>query len=119
MIKKIGIISFHTFSQPGGVKKHILGLFEEFQKRGIKTKILIPRRNKSEKYSNKDIILMGTSFPMNFNGSQADFNINFNPIALEKTLKKEKFDILHFHNFGFPSILQILLSPSTSSTLIF
>jgi len=117
MIKKIGIISFHTFSQPGGVKKHILGLFEEFQKRGIKTKILIPRRNKSEKYSNKDIILMGTSFPMNFNGSQADFNINFNPIALEKTLKKEKFDILHFHNFGFPSILQILLSPSTSSTL--
>jgi len=116
-MKKIGIVSFHTFSQPGGVKKHILGLFKEFKKRGIKVKIIIPRRKKLEKYENKNIILMGTSFPINFNGSQADFNINFNPVALEKILRKEKFDILHFHNFGFPSILQILLSPSASNTL--
>ena len=117
MIKKIGIISFHTFSQPGGVKKHILGLFKEFKKRGIETKIIVPRRKKSEKYKSKNIILMGTSFPINFNGSQSDFNINFNPVSLEKILKKEKFDVLHFHNFGFPSILQILLSPSASNTL--
>ena len=116
-MKKIGIVSFHTFSQPGGVNKHILGLFKEFKKRGIEVKIIVPRRKKSEKYENKDIILMGTSFPIDFNGSQADFNINFNPIALEKTLKKERFDILHFHNFGFPSILQILFSPSASNTL--
>ena len=117
MIKKIGIISFHTFSQPGGVKKHILGLFKEFKKRGIETKIIVPRRKKSEKYKSKNIILMGTSFPINFNGSQSDFNINFNPVSLEKTLRKEKFDVLHFHNFGFPSILQILFSPSASNTL--
>jgi len=117
MIKKIGIISFHTFSQPGGVKKHILGLFKEFKKRGIEVKIIVPRRKKSEKYKSKNIILMGTSFPISFNGSQSDFNINFNPISLEKILRKEKFDVLHFHNFGFPSILQILLSPSSSNTL--
>ena len=116
-MKKIGIVSFHTFSQPGGVNKHIFGLFKEFKKRGIEVKIIVPRRKASEKYENKDMILMGTSFPISFNGSQADFNINFNPVALEKTLKKERFDILHFHNFGFPSILQILLSPSASDTL--
>ena len=115
-MKKIGIVSFHSFSQPGGVKNHVLELSKEFQKRNIQTKIIVPRRNKSEEYG-KDVILLGTSFPIAFNGSQADFNINFNPVALEKVLKKEKFDILHFHNFGFPSILQILLSPSTNNVL--
>ncbi len=115
-MKKIGIVSFHTFFQPGGVKRHILGLKKEFQKKGIETKIIVPKRNKNESYEN-DIILLGTSFPIDFNGSQADFNINFNLVALEKILKKENFDILHFHNFGFPSILQILLSPSNKSVL--
>jgi phosphatidylinositol alpha-mannosyltransferase len=32
-------------------------------------------------------------------------------------LRKEKFDILHFHNFGFPSTVQILASPSAAKSL--
>lgn len=113
---KIGLVSFHTFSQPGGVQRHIFGLFKEFRKRGIETKIIVPRRNRRENYGS-DVILMGTSFPLNFSGSQADFNINFNPFDIDKILKKEKFDILHFHNFGFPSVFQLLISPYASNTL--
>ncbi len=104
---KIGLISFHSFIQPGGVKRHVLGLYKEFKKRGIYTKIIVPRRENSENYG-KDVILLGTSFPLSFSGSQADFGINFNPLAIDKILKKEKFDVLHFHNFGFPSSAQIL-----------
>jgi phosphatidylinositol alpha-mannosyltransferase len=104
---KVGLISFHTFSQPGGVKKHIFGLQKEFKKRGIETKIIAPRRKRSEDYG-KDVILLGTSFPLKFSGSQADLCINFNPLAIGRVLKKENFDVLHFHNFGFPSALQIL-----------
>ena len=113
---KIALISFHSFYQPGGVKRHILGLAKEFKKRGIETKIIAPRRKRGENYG-KDVILLGTSFPFPFSGGISDLGINFNPLSIEKTLRKEKFDVLHFHNFGFPSTLQILASPSTSKTL--
>jgi phosphatidylinositol alpha-mannosyltransferase len=112
----VGLISFHNFLRPGGVKRHILGLFKEFKKRGIEAKIIAPRRDKKENYG-KNVILLGTSFPINFGGSASDFGINFNPLAIEETLKKEKFNILHFHNFGFLSTFQILLSPSVENAL--
>src|SRR3989344_5168993 len=102
---KVGLVSFHSFSQPGGVKRHIFGLYKEFKRRGIETKIIVPRRKKNENYG-RDVILLGTSFPVNFSGSQADFCVNFNPLAIEEVLQKEKFDVLHFHNCGFPSSLQ-------------
>jgi len=104
---KVGLIFFHSFLQPGGVKKHVLSLAKEFKKRGISVKIIAPRRKESENYG-KNVILLGRSFPVNFGGSQGHFCVNFNPLVIGKVLKKEKFDILHFHNFGFFSILQIL-----------
>ena len=113
---KIALISFHTFSQPGGVKRHVLGLFKEFKRKGIKAKIIVPRRNWRENYG-QNVILLGTSFPINFVGSRSDLDVNFNPLAIEETLKKEKFNILHFHNFSVPSALQILTSPSVSNSL--
>jgi len=104
---KVGLISFHSFLQPGGVKRHILGLHQEFKKRGIESKIIVPRRSSSENYG-KEIILLGTSFSWKITGTQSDFCINFNPFAIKKVLEREKFDVLHFHNCGLPSTLQIL-----------
>ena len=115
---KVGLISFHTFSQPGGVKRHILGLAQEFKKRGIEVKIIVPRRKKTENYG-KDVILLGTSLPVNFAGTQGDLYINFNLLEAGEVLEKEKFDILHFHNFGFPSALQILESSDALNILTF
>lgn len=113
---KVGFISFHSFCNPGGVKNHILGLSAEFSKRGIENKIIAPRRKPEEDYGEK-VILLGTSFPFPFCGSEADLCINFNPIAVRETLEKERFDVLHFHNFSVPSAWQILLSQSTNNSL--
>lgn len=113
---KVALISFHTFYQPGGVKRHVLGLAEEFRKRGIEVKIIAPRRKRKEYYG-KNVILLGTSFPFPFSGTTSDLTVNFNPLSIENTLKREKFDVLHFHNFGIPSVLQILSSPPVSETL--
>lgn len=96
---KVGFVSHHSFLKPGGVKAHILSLKEEFEKRGIETKIIIPRRKKSEKYGS-DIIFLGRSTPILFKGTEADFSFALNLEKISKVLKKEKFDILHFHNFG-------------------
>jgi len=115
---RVGLISFHSFFQPGGVKRHVLGLKEEFKKRGIYSKIIAPRRNRLEDYG-KDVILLGTSFPLSFSGGQSDFDINFNPLAIGRVLQKEKFDVLHFHNFGFPSTWQILEKSESLNILTF
>lgn len=115
---RIGLISFHSFSQPGGVKMHVLGLHKEFQKRGIYSKIIVPRRKLSEDYG-KDVILLGTSLPISFSGSRSDFDMIFNPISIEEMFKKEKFDILHFHNFGLPLAFQILERSDSLNILTF
>ncbi|MBI4123182.1 MAG: glycosyltransferase family 4 protein [Parcubacteria group bacterium] len=107
---KVGFISSSSFQAPGGVKSHILNLHHEFEKRGVSSKIIVPRRSRSEsaaKYG-KDVVLVGTAFPIPFNASQADISLYFNLLSLQKILKRERFDVLHFHNFGFPSILEIL-----------
>ena len=113
---KIALITFHSFLEEGGVKRHILALKEEFKKRNIETKIIAPRRKIAEDYG-KDVILLGTSFKLNFGGGISDLVFNFDHFSIERVLKKEKFDVLHFHNASFPSFFQILLSPFTFKTL--
>lgn len=81
-------------------------------------KIIAPRRRIKEDYG-KDVILLGTSFPLKFSGSRSDFCVNFNPLAVKSFLKKEKFDILHFHNFGFPSVFQMLEYSESLNILTF
>lgn len=115
---KIGFISFHSFSNPGGVKNHILGLSKEFEKRGIETKIIVPRRKLKEKYGG-NVILLGTSIPLNIGGTQGDLVFNFNPLAIKRMLNKEKFDILHFHNFIIPSASQILERSNCTNIITF
>ncbi|MDD5145386.1 MAG: glycosyltransferase family 4 protein [Candidatus Pacebacteria bacterium] len=115
---KIGLVSFHSFFNPGGVKAHILGLQTEFKKRGIKSKIIVPRRKIPENYG-KDVILLGTSLPLKIAGTQADFDIGFNPFSITEMLKREKFDVLHFHNFSFPLGFQILERSKSLNILTF
>ncbi|MFH1401842.1 MAG: glycosyltransferase family 4 protein [Parcubacteria group bacterium] len=106
---KIGLVSSHSFVRPGGVKNHILNLQKEYKKKGHVCKIIAPRSINEKNYK-KDIILLGTSFKLLVGGSQGDFTFNFTPGAIDHLLKKEKFDLLHFHNFG-PITWQILNNP--------
>ncbi len=115
---KVGLVSLHSFLKPGGVKTHVFGLYKEFQKKGIATKIIAPRRENYENYG-KNVILLGTSFPFPFGGSQSDFAIHFNSEVIDETLNREKFDVLHFHNFSFPSSFQILEKSEALNILTF
>jgi len=114
---KIGFFPLHSFSRPGGVKAHVLGLQKELKRRGIKSRIVVPRRSPFER-STPDIKYFGTSFPIFFNGSQSDFTICLTPGSITKFLKKEGFDILHFHNFGVHS-WQILEKSRVMNILTF
>ena len=115
---KIGLISFHAFYEEGGVKTHILNLQKEFKKRGLECKIIVPRRKRTENYG-PDTLLLGTSFPVTFLGTQGDFCLSFNPLSIKKALKKERFDVLHFHNIGLPFSWQILRESNALNILTF
>lgn len=115
-LMKIGLVSAHSFKRPGGVKNHILHLQKEFRKRGHVCKIIAPRGINEKDYG-KDVILLGTSFRVPVGGSQADITFNFTPGAIDSVLKKEKFDLLHFHNMG-PLAWQVLTNPDLPKTNI-
>ena len=113
---KVALISFHSFLEAGGVKTHVFSLAKEFRKKGVEVKILAPRRKIKEDYG-KDVILLGTSFQIEFGGGISDLTFNFLPGSIERVLLKEKFNVLHFHNASFPSFFQILLSFPSFKTL--
>lgn len=114
---KIGLVSAHSFSRPGGVKNHALSLQKELSKRGHSVKIILPRHKFPEHYG-KDFRFLGTSFIVSILGTQSDFTVCFNPQRINRLLKKESFDILHFHNFGFHS-WQVLDRSRTTNVLTF
>ncbi|HRR39483.1 MAG TPA: glycosyltransferase family 4 protein [Candidatus Paceibacterota bacterium] len=96
---KIAFISPHTFTYPGGVQKHTLSLKKEFEKKGHIVKIIYPREKIHQKRG-KDEILLGGSLVMPGNASRTNLSLNVTPLSIKRRLKKEKFDVLHFQNFG-------------------
>ncbi|MBU0546672.1 glycosyltransferase family 4 protein [Patescibacteria group bacterium] len=115
---KIGLVSYHALYAEGGIKTHIFSLQKEFKKRGIECKIIAPRRSRKENYG-PDVLLLGTSFPVTSIGTQGDLCIGFNPLSIKRALKKERFDVLHFHNMGLPLSMQILQESNSLNILTF
>jgi len=101
---KVCFVTSHTFSQPGGVKNHILELSQELKKRGVEVKIIVPRRKKEENYG-PEVILLGKSLPFYAGGSQGDICFTFQPKEIKKLMEKKSltsfiFTILSFLYLG-------------------
>jgi len=95
----IGFVSPHTFTYPGGVQKHTLALKKEFEKKGHVVKIIYPREKIHQKRG-KDEILLGGALVIPGNASRTNLSLNVTPLSIKRRFKKEKFDVLHFQNFG-------------------
>ncbi len=112
---KIGLISSHSFINPGGVKNHILGLYSHLKGMGHDCKIIVPRRSKKEDYG-KDIIFLGRSWQLNTAGTQGDFCL-VSRHKVRAVFDQEKFDVLHFHNFILP-YSSIMLGCSSALNIV-
>ncbi len=111
---KIGLVSSEPFYFPGGVQEHVRGLYRFFNSKGHKVKIIAPRYREEENYG-KNVILVGDSFKFSWNGSKGNISYCFDMEELRAILDKENFDVLHFHNTGLFTGLEILsLSHSTN-----
>ncbi|PJC48100.1 MAG: hypothetical protein CO034_00175 [Parcubacteria group bacterium CG_4_9_14_0_2_um_filter_35_11] len=124
---KIGFVSAHTFSSPGGVKKHTLALKREFEARGHQVKLILPRDTIEESQSllyrkrqeeiffqkgDRKTIFFGGALYIPGNASKTNLSLNITPLSIWMRLKKENFDILHFQNFGVFLPIQILEAAS-------
>ena len=111
---KVGFVSPHTFTYPGGVQKHTLALQREFTEKRHEVKLILPR----EKFSQgrkKTTILLGSALYIPGNASKTNLSLNITPLSIWRRLRKEKFDVLHFQNFGVFLPIQILEAASQLS----
>lgn len=100
---KIAQVCPYDFSRPGGVKSHIVSLSNQFTKLGHEVKILAPNINASQ-INEPNVYLFGKNRSINFGGTKIDINIALGKELrdLKDFLKKEKFDVIHFHTIWNP-----------------
>lgn len=113
---KIGLVSAHSLSSPGGVQAQVRLLLKGLLERGHKAKIISPRQNGENNFG-KEILWVGRSITVSFNAGQGALSFSLKPRAIPRLLAAESFDILHYHNLGLFLPLQILSSSQTTNIL--
>jgi phosphatidylinositol alpha-mannosyltransferase len=115
---KIGLVCPYNLFSPGGVKEHVLALYQEFKKKGHQVKIMAPKTKSSQ---NPDFFLLGLSAPFpSATGSWGRVSASFEERALKKYLQRERFAVLHFHEPLAPFLSwQLLLASQTINVATF
>lgn len=110
---KIAQVSPYNIFRSGGVQIHIEKLASELRKRGHEVKIIAPKV-KGVKKSLKDKILLGRCVEFSINKTQIEMSIAMGQSKdpIKEFLKKENFDILHFHEPWVPALSMQILSES-------
>lgn len=110
---KIGLVLPYSLTYYGGVQNHVLGLYQELKKRQHTVKIFIPRVDVKEYYKNRDIVLIGGAINIPTETTfTLSFGLGLEGYSLEDYFKRQKFDILHFHNPTAPFLSWQILNAS-------
>lgn len=111
---KIGLVCPYLLSRPGGVRTHIFALYDYFSRLKHEMVIISPQ----DKYRDRQrrIIYLGQAVTLPANASLADFSFYFLSMTkpIEQILKREKFDVIHFHEPLLPFLSLQILGASTA-----
>jgi phosphatidylinositol alpha-mannosyltransferase len=99
---KIALVCpYNMFERAGGVQQQVIHLHNELEKRGHSVKIITPKPVGFEGNAPDDYILLGSSTNFNpFNSgmaTSATWSFDADGDKIKEIFKKEKFDVLHFH----------------------
>jgi phosphatidylinositol alpha-mannosyltransferase len=111
---RVALVTPYSWTVPGGVNHHIEHLAAELEARGHEPWIIAPvgvlspirrsfdsRRQKAA----ERFIPMGTAVPLPSNGSRAYISVNPRAVMrMDRALRLGRFDVLHVHEPGTPSV---------------
>jgi phosphatidylinositol alpha-mannosyltransferase len=111
---KIGLVCPYIYPDGGGVAQHVGYLYENLRLLGHDVRIITASHG-PQRASEGDVIRLGVGFSVPTNGSVG--TLTFSPRYLTQIramLRKERFDVLHFHEPFVPFLSLFLLRESTS-----
>jgi phosphatidylinositol alpha-mannosyltransferase len=112
---KIGLVCPYSINKQGGVLEVVLALKDGLQARGHTAKIITPLPRGNEVDHPEDIIFFGTSTDFRSTShTTAQISSTADNKEIDEILKKENFDILHFHEPWIPFLSRQLLQRSSS-----
>jgi phosphatidyl-myo-inositol alpha-mannosyltransferase len=100
-VLKIGLVTPYPFAQKGGVNWNLYNMHNAITEMGHTVKIIAPAPGMPEGIPKENVIRVGRSVPLSFNGSDVSSNIRFRLGQISKILKEEKFHIIHMNNMDF------------------
>jgi phosphatidylinositol alpha-mannosyltransferase len=111
---KIGLVTPYVYPIPGGVNEHVRYLYENLRLRGHDVRILTSSHG-LQRSSEGDIIRIGKGFSMPSNGSVGTITLSPRYVSqVNEVLRREQFDLLHFHEPFVPFLSPIVLHQSSS-----
>ncbi len=111
---KIGLVCPYIYPESGGVAQHVQFLYENLRMRGHDVRIITASHG-PQRASEGDILRIGVGFSMPTNGSVG--TLTFSPRYIgqvKELLRRERFDLLHFHEPFVPFLSPFLLRESRS-----
>jgi phosphatidylinositol alpha-mannosyltransferase len=116
---KIGLICPYNVSRGGGVKEVVYALQDELRRRGHDVKVITfrPRDFDTSEVGRKDMIYLGTGTDFNsptHTTIQVSASLNE---EIRDMLRKEKFDVLNFHEPWIPFLSRQILINSKSANV--
>lgn len=115
---KIGLVCPYHLARPGGVLDHVKELYKELSARGHTVKILTPLPRDYEGPVPPEFIALGTSMNTTaFAGTAWQMSFTVDNDAIDEVFKREKFDVLHFHEPYIPMWGRQLLARAACGTV--
>lgn len=107
------------FDRAGGVQQQVVHLYDELKKRGHSVKIITPKPVGFKGEAPQDYILLGSSTHLNpFNSGMATtstWSFDVDADLIKAIFKKEKFEVLHFHEPWAPILGRQILQHSSAA----
>jgi phosphatidylinositol alpha-mannosyltransferase len=112
---RIALICPYHMWRGGGVKEHVVALYEEYVKQGHYVRIITPLPSDYDGEVELPVITLGVSRTTTaFAGTAWQWSVTVDTEAIDDVFEREKFDVLHFHEPWIPVWSRQLVARSQS-----
>lgn len=112
---KIGLVCPYNIYLGGGVQEYVIALREGLEKRGLDARIITPQPNRTKNINHeapKNTIMIGGAAPFRGIETVVQVSASVGTDKLDAMLRREDFDILHFHEPWIPILSRQILTRS-------